>query len=379
MENHRKARVLICRSNPIAPDPRVEKVAATLSQAGYAVVILGWDRTGEHRPQEQVAGGQCFRLQIAARYGSGMGNFPSLLRWQWGLLRWMIQNRNDFDFIHACDFDTLLPALISKRLFGKKVIYDIFDFYADHLRATPSWIKRLLRAVDLRAISEVDGLILSDDVRLAQIDAGKIASHTVIYNTPQDLISHFENQVPPQTSLEMRLVYVGLLQVERGLLDILAILKDHPDWQLDLAGFGGDEQLILSQADQLPNVRWYGRIPYRQALTLTSSADVLLALYDPALPNHRYASPNKLFEAMMFAKPVIVAENTHIDDIVRRENCGLVVKYADRVGLESALKKLHGGGDLRSQLGANARRAYERQYNWIDMETRLLHLYAELE
>ena len=50
--------------------------------------------------------------------------------------------------VHACDFDTILPALMCKWLWKIKVIYDIFDFYADHLRATPNLIKRMIRAVD---------------------------------------------------------------------------------------------------------------------------------------------------------------------------------------------------------------------------------------
>ena len=40
-------RIVFCRSNPIAPDPRVEKEARALRQAGHEVVVVGWDRTGE--------------------------------------------------------------------------------------------------------------------------------------------------------------------------------------------------------------------------------------------------------------------------------------------------------------------------------------------
>jgi hypothetical protein len=37
-------RILFCRSNPIAPDPGVEKEACVLASAGYLVHALGWDR-----------------------------------------------------------------------------------------------------------------------------------------------------------------------------------------------------------------------------------------------------------------------------------------------------------------------------------------------
>lgn len=370
--------VLVCRSNPIAPDPRVERTAQALTRAGYGLRVVGWDRARGMHFDEQISGASVVRLPIEAQFGTGMGNFWPLLRWQWGLLRWMVRHRDDFEIVHACDFDTVLPAMICKSLFGKKVIYDIFDFYADHLRQTPGWIKRIIRAADLWLIRRVDGVIVTDEARLRQIDDLPADRCTIIYNTPQDVSRNVENQVPRQTTDQLKLVYVGLLQIERGLLDILNILKNHSKWQLDLAGFGGDKHQILKVAQELPNVHWHGRIPYHQTLALTGSADVVLALYNPAIPNHRFASPNKLFEAMMLGKPVVVAENTRIDKIVKREECGLVVEYGDQADLEKALHKLHADIAMREILGANGRNLYETKYNWAAMEKRLLTLYTRI-
>ncbi len=372
------ARVLICRSNPIAPDPRVERMAQTLSQAGYAVRVVGWDRIGGISFDEPFAGVPLIRLHIKAQFGTGMGNFWPLLRWQWALLRWMLRHQKDFDIVHACDFDTVLPAMISKVLFGKKVIYDIFDFYADHLRQTPGWIKRIIRSVDLWVIHKVDWVIVTDEARLQQIGDLSADCCTVIYNAPQDESQNFEHQVPRQTTDQLKLIYVGLLQIERGLLDILNILNNHPNWQLDLAGFGGGEQQILAVTKKMPNVRWHGRIPYQKTISLTCSADIVLALYDPAIPNHRFASPNKLYEAMMLGKPVVVAKNTRIDKIVKLEECGLVVEYGNQVDLEMALRKMHVDVALRERLGTNGRKLYETQYNWTFMEKRIIALYASI-
>ena len=38
-------RIVLLRSNPVEPDPPVEKVAATLRAEGYEVTILAWDRS----------------------------------------------------------------------------------------------------------------------------------------------------------------------------------------------------------------------------------------------------------------------------------------------------------------------------------------------
>jgi glycosyltransferase involved in cell wall biosynthesis len=110
----------------------------------------------------------------------------------------------------------------------------------------------------------------------------------------------------------------------------------------------------------------------------SATADLLFATYDPAIPNNRYASPNKIFEAMMLGKPVVVARATNMDHIIAREDCGLIVEYGNKQDLESALIQLDEDPHLRQRLGANARRAYEREYNWELMKLRLLALYEEL-
>jgi glycosyltransferase involved in cell wall biosynthesis len=275
----------------------VEKIGRSLIAAGYSTSAVGWDRTGSLPMQENIDGLPVVRLPIRAEFGRGMGNLPQLLKWQWGLWRWLIKHRAEYDIIHACDFDTILPALWLKIFHGKRVVYDIFDFYADHLRATPALIKSIIRRIDFWAIGRADALILVDDARQEQVAGSKPRLLTVIYNTPNDTGA---NLSPPGHSEKngLRLAYVGLLQVERGLIEILSVLKGHPEWHLDLAGFGGDEKKILAEALLLPNVSWHGRVGYPQALQLSADADVLFATYDPAIQNHKYSSPNKIFEAI---------------------------------------------------------------------------------
>jgi glycosyltransferase involved in cell wall biosynthesis len=370
-------RVLFCRSNPIDPDPRVEKEASALVEAGYQVDVIAWDRTGSLLSEEIKEGVTIHRLPIQSEYACGLSNLPALLRWQGGLAKWLIQHRREYDLIHACDFDTVIPSLLCKFLYSKKVVYDVFDFYADHLRATPGWIKAVIRRLDLLAVGWSDALILVDESRRDQISGARPKRVIVINNSPRDRYHDLQSQT--QEGAEgLRLVYVGLLQVERGLLELLEVMERHPNWTLELGGFGGDQDLILEKMEKLGNVHWHGRIPYARALELTAVSDVSVATYDPEIPNHRYASPNKIFEAMMLEKPVIVARNTNMDRIVEAHKCGLVVEYGDVEGLEQALMRIDSSPDLGEKLGVNGREAYESHYAWSKMKARLLDLYQEI-
>jgi glycosyltransferase involved in cell wall biosynthesis len=372
-------RVVICRSNSIVSDPRVDKIARALAGAGYSVQLLGWDNIGGLPLKEEREGIQIERRRIIIKNARGLGVLPYELRWQAALMSWLIRRHTEIDVIHACDFDTVLPALLCKRLWGIRVVYDIFDFYADMLRATPGFLKRLIRFLELRAIDQADTVILADESRREQITGSHPRRIEVIYNSPEGSAG---GSIPSPTSLpqtgELQIAYVGNLQVERGLLELLSVLSKHPEWKLDLAGFGPDETLIVAKALQVPNVTWHGRIPYTRAMELNALADVIIATYSPQIPNHRFSSPNKLFEAMLLGKPVIVARNTNVDRIVEEAGCGVVVDYGDLAGLEAALSQLQQSPALCQKLGERGRIAYEKTYAWKNMKTRLLQLYQDL-
>lgn len=368
--------VLFLRSNPVAPDPRVAKEAQALAEAGYKVGIVAWDRTGKFPKVEEMPYGFVERLPIKASFRSGLANLLPLVRFNLALLWHLIKRRSAYDAIHACDFDTVLPALVVGKLWGKKVVYDVFDFYADMLRATPEWIKALIRRVDLKLMGWADAVILADESRVKQIRGARPKHLAFIYNSPP-----IQGPLPlPPAPPPLRIAYVGLLQKERGILQVIEVLRRHPKWELDLAGFGGEEEEIQRAIADLPNVRFHGRIPYEKALELMGNAHVLFATYDPSIPNHRYSSANKLFEAMAIGRPIVVARDTGMDQLVQRYALGFVVEYGNLAALEDAFAQV-ASWDLQrfEEFSQKAHRVYVTRFAWQKMKERLIALYRKLE
>jgi glycosyltransferase involved in cell wall biosynthesis len=224
-------------------------------------------------------------------------------------------------------------------------------------------------------------VILVDNARKEQIAGSNPKNLAIVYNTPKDVQRQTQAKYHEQSKSteSLTIVYVGLLQVERGIFELLNIMERHPNWVLHLAGFGGDAQVIEQRALELPNVQYYGRITYTQALELGSKADVFYALYDPKNPNHKYASPNKVFEAMMLGKAIVVARDTNVDKVVRAFECGIVVDYNDILAIEAGLVSLAADKADRLKMGKKARAAYETVYCWEKMEKRIIDLYALVE
>ena len=138
---------------------------------------------------------------------------------------------------------------------------------------------------------------------------------------------------------------------DRDFETIVQAAKEIGGIVLEFAGFGYYEEQLHELSTHDACIRFLGTIPYNEVIERTMQADLLFAFYDPAVPNNRYASPNKLFEAMMCGKPILVSEGTAMADIVRQEKCGIVVPYKDL----QAIKKAYHFTPTQSRISTKSR------------------------
>ena len=146
---------------------------------------------------------------------------------------------------------------------------------------------------------------------------------------------------------------------------------------LVIGGFGTLEEKIRSTAEKTNNVKFLGRVPSDQVMDHTSSADIVLCMFNPEDLNNRLGTPNKLFEAMAAGKPIILSRSTLGAKIGRKEGFGLSVPYTVK-GFHSAITELHAHPERISQMGKKGRYAAKRKYNWERMSSKLIRAYSKL-
>lgn len=365
------ARVVFVRSkSPAGLEPRIRKEAATLAKAGYEVHAFLWDRELAYPVKEDVDGIRIHRYRRRAPEGKSV--LALLLPHWWTFVFFRILALRP-DVVHAIDLDTVLPAYAAARIAGARVVYDIFDFYAEMI-TTPlsSRLRNLLAGLERTMIARVDAVIVPDKRRREQFGAARPRTLVEIMNVPE------ERRPPPlEDSGTFVLFYGGMIAKDRGLVDLVAACEA-TGAKLVVAGHGPDESVLLDDIESSPAASYLGTIPYEDLLAQTASAHAVAALYDPHVPNNRFAAPNKLFEAMMFAKPIVVSEGTIPADIVREVRCGIIVPYGDREALKRALESLMLSPQECAAMGARGRAAFEARYNWKAMEPLLLDTYGDL-
>ncbi|GGG94258.1 hypothetical protein GCM10007420_07190 [Glycocaulis albus] len=166
------------------------------------------------------------------------------------------------------------------------------------------------------------------------------------------------------------IAYFGTLLEHRGTSVIRELLEHHPDITALCAGWSVDEP--SQELQRHPRVRWLGVIPQREAnRIIAKEADYILAIYPSDNYNNRFASPNKIFDAIHTRTPLICSDHIKLSEFVRENNLGLLV------GSPGDLNYKEFGKLLKSYKGKfEMNPSLLDQYSWDAFEQKLLDLHA---
>jgi glycosyltransferase involved in cell wall biosynthesis len=149
-----------------------------------------------------------------------------------------------------------------------------------------------------------------------------------------------------------------------------------------LLGYGAlREKLEGSVAEP----RYQGRVclldpvPPSDLLRWTVSADVMLMAIQPTTLNHRFTTPNKLWEAIGAGVPVVASDLPGMSLVVREAGCGVLCDPTDPLDIARAIRAIvDAPSDEQERLRANALAAAHDRYNWETQAGGLLELYRRL-
>lgn len=366
--------VIYVRATGIYADSRATKEILALSEIAEKVIVLAWDRTGcsAEKCSEIFRDypGVCFRFFPQKLSGSiGMKNIGILLKW----LRWInaeLKLIGVADAVHACDLNTVLGTLPFVFKTGCRLVYDIYDYYADS-HVLPPGTRGLVAKLENSIISRSDVTIICTEERRAQIAGSHPRKLLVIHNSP-------DVEKPAETEVKFDYVYCGVMNGGRLIQEILDLYPQNSDLRFLFAGSGVHAQTARQLSEQYEHFHFAGSLPYSEVLELEKQAAVFSAIYSPVSRNHQLCAPNKFYEALAFGKPVIVCEGTGIDRLVEAHGIGSVIPY-DAAAFYSALRKLIQSPAQMQRIGIAARELYENEYRWSMMKDRLTECYRQLD
>jgi glycosyltransferase involved in cell wall biosynthesis len=374
-------------ANGYAPDPRVHKEARTLTQHGFSVTVLCWDRQ-RNRPSKEILDGVVIRR---FRYLLPKGISSYLVSGMLFLVTCLFELakegvRHDKIVVHCHDFNTLPVGWLLRSLSRRyRLVYDSHESFSDLvLMIAPKVVAVIVRASERMMVTRVDGLIAANDMILQNLQPYSKKRGVAIYNTPSLAISRLGIRVGSKIGSlrdqwgrkKFFLLYYGAIIRDRGLFALLDAAGMTEDVVFVAVGDGPLRPSLQSEARsrRLANVRFYPHVPFEAAMLMVKAADAVYIGFEPEDPNNYFASPNKLFEAMAMSKPVLASGFGLLGRLVARMGCGVTMKSIDGPSILEGIQKLL-DRDTKSKCGVNGFCWFRSQYNWEAMERRLITVY----
>ena len=148
------------------------------------------------------------------------------------------------------------------------------------------------------------------------------------------------------------------------LLEAAGRLKDQPEIAIVLLGDGKEKphlQALASEKD-LHNVVFIPSVPKDEMSGALAAADVCVAILKP-IEMYKTVYPNKVFDYMAAGRPVILAIDGVIRDVVESAQCGIIVPPGDAESLANAIQLLAREPKQGLILGQNGRRYVETYFD----------------
>ena len=288
------------------------------------------------------------------------------------------------DIYHFHDPE-LLPFGRKLKKMGKIVVYDSHEDTALLIKSR-NWIPVIVRyflspiysyyenliARDLDAIISVTPLIVEKFKRI-NLSTYQVTNYpTMDIRTNKTLIIKKRN-----------VCFAGNITYSYLLENVIASLSKTSEVKLFLAGEPVSNHYLkkLKSTNGWNKVEYLGKITHEEVYALYSRTLIGIACIG-YIANVGYKEGSlgvlKLFEFMNAGMAVICTDLRLWKQIVEKENCGLCVNPYDIDAIAKSIQYLVDNPSIAMKMGANGRKAVEREYNWTSQEKILITLYNQL-
>lgn len=376
--------VVMLVRNPYTHDSRVEKEARSLVDAGYRVTVVA-DAAPGLPLREERDGSEVVRVP---RVGPRVPGLRFVVH-QWRLIGQLRARRPDI--LHAHDSNALLPVAVAARRLGVPYVYDAHEL----------WLGRPHRGRS-RAYAAVSQLLYTALERLTVPRATEtvtvsrpIANHLKRrYRLPRvGLVPNYPALAPAARPRDLRaragtdaaqplVLYLGGLMSGRGLEQLVDAVALLDGVQLVLLGNGplaGDIRLRAGRAGASDRIHFAEAVAPDDVIDYAAAADVGVSPIVPSSLNYRYSLPNKLFQYMAAAIPVVASDLPQVREVVESTGCGVVVDTTRPEAIAEGIASVLADPARARDMGERGRRAVVERYNWGVSASVLLEAYRRLE
>ncbi|MFW7346630.1 MAG: glycosyltransferase family protein [Pigmentiphaga sp.] len=294
--------------------------------------------------------------------------------------------RSDAPIIHFHDPE-LVPTGFLLKLFGKKVVYDVHEYYSEifSLRV-PGPFRRIVKLLTHYSLEKIplkvfDRLVFPT-TKLKDEYASQERS-TVLYNYPDIKVIHGTST--PWAEKKYDVIFVGTVSPFRAkvMLEIAQLIGSRrPGFRWLFLGIA--ERTIQWAKASFPksfleeNIIFKTRVPYEEVLKHLAESRIGYN-YHPMEKRFEVAIPMKVYEYMLAGLPVVTSA---FPELVANLQNGDEIVFPNDDSVDShsrAIEQLLDDQSMSSRIGRNGQQAVFERFNWSKTERpKIIQLYDEL-
>jgi glycosyltransferase involved in cell wall biosynthesis len=293
-----------------------------------------------------------------------------------------LKSYRKYDLLHCNDLDGLLVGSICKLTNRKiKIIYDSHEFAINDIpnqSKSSIYLKYLLENYLIKFALDV--ITVSDSIAKEYQRIYKISKPHVVLNCPNYKDVKRKNifrEVFPIRENQVIFLYQGGLGLGRGIEILMDTFLSFEQDRIVIIfmGSGSLEYKILEKAEQSKTIFFHPAVSPEILLNYTSSADYGVLFYEDNCLNHRYCSPNKIFEYLMAGLPVLTSNLFEMKRLVETDGIGIVAESNTVEGLKKAvqLSLFQNYANLKNKVFIA-----QKKYCWETQEIILKKIYSNL-
>ncbi len=163
------------------------------------------------------------------------------------------------------------------------------------------------------------------------------------------------------------------------LLDAASKLQEHSEISIVLLGDGKEKPALVAYAAVmgLDNVHFLPPVPKNEMSAALAAANACVAILKP-IEMYKTVYPNKVFDYMAAARPVILAIDGVIRDVVETADAGIFVSPGDADSLAAAIRTLAFDRPQAARLGNNGRKYIGEHFDRRQLSEKMARIMEDL-
>ena len=292
--------------------PYIQYYEKALKEAGHTYDVVLWNRSG--KPSNLPNAFEFY----AKDHASKLGKILPFLRWRKFTLNILKQNRYDRLII----LTTMPGVLLAHQLLGAyrgKYWFDIRDFTYENVSFYKQKVAQLVHGSWATSISSPAFRTFLPDSRRIYQTHNISNEDAAVDRCPLDV-----NHRP------MKIGFVGGIQFKEQNQMLLLQFANNPDFILKYAGkphLGCDLQPFC-QEHGIENAEFLPAFTNDEKPGIYQDIQLINSIYGANNNVVRLLLPNRLYDCVLFKKPILVSKGTYLAEVIAKYNLGIAVDPA---------------------------------------------------